>query len=150
MAANRIDDRHAGLSEAAAQVLHLSDPGMNVVILDALGNTDRECFHVASGHAAVGVQPFVYNDHAAGSLIEFRIVHRKKAANVDHRVFLGRHRRRIRKRTDFIDNVFDEGVLVAGLTLLNEVRILGNASHIMYEHDVVFIAPFSQLFEVGQ
>ena len=88
MTANRQHYRNARIADLFAQVLDLPNAGMNVVVIDAFDDTDGKRFHVASGHAAIGVQALVDNDECAGALIQFGIVRREEAADVDHRALL--------------------------------------------------------------
>ena len=62
VAADRVDDGDAGVTQLPAEVLHLADARVDVVIVDTLGDSDCERLHVPTSHAAVGVQAFVNND----------------------------------------------------------------------------------------
>jgi hypothetical protein len=59
--AHGLHDGHAPIRQQLAQVAHLPDARAHVVVLHRFFDADRQRFHVAAGHAAVGVQPFV--DH---------------------------------------------------------------------------------------
>jgi hypothetical protein len=65
VAADRLHDGDAPVGQQFAQVEHLADARVHVVVLQRLLDADGERFHVAPGHAAVGVQPFVDDDQVA-------------------------------------------------------------------------------------
>ena len=138
------------LDQAMAQVFDLSHAGVDVVVVDTLCDADGQRFHVSSSHAAIGVQALVDHHQGAGLLIELRIVHGQKSADVDHSVFLGRHGGGIGQAAYLVHDLADAAVLLARLPLLNEIGVLRNPSHIMDQHDVLPIAPFPQLTEVFQ
>ena len=62
MSPDRPDDRYPPVDKVLTEVLHLPDPGPDMIVVDAFGDSDRHGFHVASGEATVGVQSLVNND----------------------------------------------------------------------------------------
>ena len=59
------DNRDAPIGEQFAQVTHLTDAWMHMVVLHAFRNTDGDRFHVAPRHTAIGVQTLVDHDQVA-------------------------------------------------------------------------------------
>src|SRR6266498_3056013 len=66
-------DRHALGAQASAEVFDLCDPGTDVGLVDGLGDALRDGLHVASGHAAVGVQAIVEQGEPTCLVGEFGI-----------------------------------------------------------------------------
>ena len=89
MTANRVNDRYSSIPDFLPKVLHLTNTRVDMFVLDTLRYSDRERLHVAPGHATVSVQAFIDDDQATGFLIEFGVVHRQKATDIYHRIFLG-------------------------------------------------------------
>src|ERR1039457_3174696 len=93
MSADGQDDRNARVDQQIAQILHLTDASADMVVtVDYLADTARESLHVASGHPAVRVQPFVGDKQPASTPRELRIPQREKTADVDQVVLLRRNR----------------------------------------------------------
>ena len=79
MAADGLDDRDPPVGQQLAQVAHLADAAADVIVLHGLLDADGERFHVAPGHAAVGVQALV-DDHEVAQLLE-QVVRRSPPAS---------------------------------------------------------------------
>lgn len=100
MAADRAHDRHAFARDLFAEVLHLADARVHVVVADRLADADRHGLHVAPGQPAVGVQALVEDHHVASRLGQSVVVHRQETADVDQAVLLAGHRAAVGVRAE--------------------------------------------------
>src|ERR1039458_2706695 len=106
--------------------------------------------HVATGHAAIGMQPFV-NDCEVGSVfVEVVVIHRQKAADVDQRILLGAHGAAVRVGAEFLDDGGDGAVLATGLAVLDEVCVLHHARGVQNHANSTLVGQFADRLHVGQ
>ena len=77
------DDGHSRRDQLVSEILHLSDAGADMVVVDGLHDPARHGFHIAPRHAPIGVQTLVDNDEIARFLIESIVVQSEPAADVD-------------------------------------------------------------------
>ena len=66
--ANRLYDRHAIIDQLLPQIFNLPNPGMDMVIVDRLKNTDGHGLHIASGKSSVGNES-LEEDPVEGSVV---------------------------------------------------------------------------------
>ena len=95
------------------------------------------------------MQAFIDDDEVAGLFIELLVIHGEEAADIDHGVFLRGHGGRIGERAKLMDNLTHGFASVACLALLDEIGILCDPGHVMHDHDIVLVAPFSQGFQIS-
>ena len=76
VSANGSNQRNIKLFHAMPQVFHLPDTSVNVVVVQAFLDPDGHCLHVASGHAAVGMQAFIHHYEVAGFFVHFPFIGR--------------------------------------------------------------------------
>jgi len=138
--ADRGDDGHAGVEQLLAEVFDLTDAGADVIFADRFFDADRHGFHITPGHAAVGVETFVDDDHVTGLLGDGVVVDGEEAAYVDEAVLLAGHGAAVGVRADLFEDVADGGVGVAGLALLDEPGVLDGAGGVEVDGDAVFVA----------
>jgi hypothetical protein len=136
--------------QLAAEVFDLADPRPHVVVLHALDDAARHRLHVAAGHAAVGVQALEDDDQVARLLVEFGVVERQPAADVDQRVLLAAHRAAVGVRADQAQDLGDRRAGVAGLALLDEPRVLDRARGVEDDPDAVALGELADRTQVGQ
>ena len=108
-----------------------------MVVLHRFFDAGGEGFHVASGHAAVGVQTFIDDREVAGIVVHVLIVDGEEAPDVDQGVFLGAHGAAVGLVAHLAQDGGDGAVAVAGLALLNEVGVLDSAGGIEDDADSV-------------
>ena len=92
---NWLDDRHACVHQLFAEIEHLTDAASYVVFLHRFLNSDRDCFHVAAGEPAIGMQSFVQRYEISRLVGQIVIAQREPSSDVDETVFLCRHRHSI-------------------------------------------------------
>ncbi len=147
--ADRANQWDARIDELLAEVLDLADAGPHVVVgghhlADAL----RQRLHIATGHAAVGVEALEGDEERPCLPGEFGIPKCKEAADVDEVVLLGRHRGAIRIGRDLAHDLGDRPIGVARLSLLDEVGVLEGAGGVEHHEDVIGVAVLVDLAEV--
>ena len=137
MPADGLHDGHAGIDQLLAQVKHLAHAGADVVLVQRLLDARGQGFHVASGHAAVGVQPFVDHRQVGRVFIDRMIVDGQKAADVDQRVLLGAHGAAVGVRAHLLDDGGNGAILAARFPLLDEEGVFHHARGIQNHADAV-------------
>ena len=140
MAADRADDRGAGGLERVAETLRGADPIAQVVLLDALAEADGDRLEVAAREPAVGGEALGEDQHRLAALGELVVVEREPAADVAHRVLLGRHRHAVGVGGHLADDVGDAAGEVARLAALDEVGVLGEAAGVEEQRHAVEVA----------
>ena len=96
------------------------------------------------------MKALVDHDEVAAGLEELPLVERQEATDVDERVLLGAHRAAVGESADLQDDLGDGLVGVAGLPLLDEVGVLGDARGVVDDADAVLVAEFADLVQVRQ
>ena len=114
---------------------HLADARPHVVDLNGLRQADRHRLHVAAGHAAIGVQPFVHHNEIAGLDDRLISLSARNPPMFTSAILLGAHRAAVCERADLEHDLGDALVRVARLALLDEIGILGHARRV--ENDCV-------------
>ena len=108
----------------------------------------RHRLHVAAGHAAVGVQPFVDHHQVAGLVVLLTVVQRQPAADVHQRVFLAAHGAAVGVGAELAQDLGDLFAGIARLALLDEVRVLDRARGVEHDRDAVPVAERAQIARV--
>ena len=136
--------------QRVAEALRGADAVAQVVLLDALLEADGDRLEVAAGEPAVGREALGEDQHRLAALGELVVVEREPAADVAHRVLLGRHRHAVGERGHLADDVGDAAGEVAGLAALDEVGVLGEAAGVEEQRDAVEVAQRAHAAQVLQ
>ena len=94
------------------------------------------------------MQSFVHNYEVPGLLEDLLVVDSQKPTHIDQRVLFRAHRAAVRLRTHFSDNGGNGTALLAGFSLLNEVRIFGDTRSVKDNTNSVSLRQLPYGFEV--
>ena len=131
VAAGRLDDRGTGRGERLAEVGDLGDAVAQVLLVHHLVEADRDHLEVAPGEAAVGREALGHDAAHLEAGEELLVVaDGDEAADVRDRVLLRAHEDAVGVGHHLAHDLRQRHVRVAGLALLDEPRVLGEAGDV--------------------
>ena len=110
-----------------------------MVIVHGFRNTNSQGFHIASGHSAIRVKPFIDNHHIAQRVKKVAIIDGQPATNIDQIIFLGTHPGAIGVTAEFFENIRNRLVFISLLTLLDKESILHHTGRIKMERNIITV-----------
>lgn len=139
---------NAELIEPLGKVGNLLDPGLKVVELGVLIETDSKGVHVSAGHTTIGEVTFIADAEALRTLVPLFNAGSDETTHVDDGVLLGTHGHTIGVLVHFPDDFLDCLVLVALFTDLDEVRVLGKPGAVEDDWLLVLVADGTDIAQV--
>jgi hypothetical protein len=125
------------LLEPAREVAHGRLAILEVALVHRFLDADRERFEIARRAAAVRRKALGQDQEVSRLFRQLRVVEREEASHVDEPVFLPAHRAAVREPEDLLRDLAHASVSLAGLALLDEIGVLGEAARIEDERDLV-------------
>jgi hypothetical protein len=150
VAARGLHDGDPGGSELVAQIGHGADAVAEVVLVQHLLDADGEGLQIVAGEAAVGGKAFGEDEIVAALGGERVVVEREEAADVHEAVLLGRHGAAVGEFKRLPGDGGGGAVGLAGLALLDEPGVFGEAAGIENEWDGVRLAQGRGGVDVGE
>ena len=149
VAADRLEERHAGGREVVPDVRGGRDPVLQVLLVEDLVDPDRERLEVAAGEPAVRDEPLGEDEQGADPLGPLVGVDRDHPADVAERVLLHRHQGAVGEREHLAGDLAGRPVPVAGLSQLDEVGVLREARGVEQQRDAEAVADRARSPYVG-
>ncbi len=148
MAADGLYDRDADRKQSLANVLDLADAGPYMVFLYRFVDPARHRFEIASGQAAIGMQPFIDHDQVPGFFKNIFIVQCQEAADIYEQIFFAAHGAGIGIRAHFVKDLGYGVRSESGFPLPDEPRVFDRSRGIEDDANVMFFRERSQLPEI--
>jgi hypothetical protein len=137
-------------SKEAAEIGHLTDPVLEIVLLQDLLKPPGHGFEVPAGEAAVGRESFADDEQVLEPPGEFVVGQGDEPADIHQGVLLGAHRGPVRAGEHLAGDVEDRPAGEPRLPFLDEVGVLGEAAGIEEEGDAVAAADLAHPADVPE
>ena len=132
-------NRQSRLAEHLAEIPGMVLAVIQIRLIHAIIQTDRQSVQIAPGETTIGQETFVHDQVLGNTLLKFRVSESNKTANIHNGILFGAHRAAIRIREHLVYDVAHAAIFIFWVSNLDKPCILCEAAGIHEERYPVFM-----------